>query len=139
MKLISPSLKLRMTTLVIFASIGLAVCSIQKASAADETATAQAVTIKGYLRDAECPLRYKQSMKPQGSCAMDCVKKGSPIALITKKGDLFIAVDPTPEKDVRPLVMPHFGKYVEVTGDILERSGVRAITVKTINEVPDNQ
>ena len=139
MKLISPSLKLRMTTLVIFASIGLAVYSLQKASAADETATAQAVTIKGYLRDAECPLRYKQSVKPQGSCAMDCVKKGSPIALITKKGDLFIAVDPTPEKDVRPLVMPHFGKYVEVAGDILERSGMRAITVKTINEVPDNQ
>jgi hypothetical protein len=52
---------------------------------------------------------------------------------------LFIPVDPTPEKDVRPLVMPYFGKYVEVTGDILERGGMRAITVKMINEVPDNQ
>ena len=70
---------------------------------------------------------------------MDCVKKGSPIALMTKKGELFIAVDPTPEKDVRPLVMPHFGKYVAVTGDILERGDMRAITVKTINEVPDTQ
>jgi hypothetical protein len=139
MKLVSPSLKLGMTTLVIFALIGLAVYSREKANAADETATAHAVAVKGYLRDAECPLRYKQSMKPQGSCAMDCVKKGSPIALITKKGDLFIPVDPTPEKDVRPLVMSHFGKYVEVTGDILERGGMRAITVKMINEVPDNQ
>jgi hypothetical protein len=55
---------------------------------------------------------------------VDCVKMGSPIALITKKGDLFIPVDPRPKKDVRPLVMQHFGKYVEVTGDILERGGV---------------
>jgi hypothetical protein len=102
MKLVRPSLKLGMTTLVVFASIGVAVHSRAKANAADETATAHAVSVKGYVRDAECPLRYKQSMKPQGSCAMDCVKKGSPIALITKKGELFIAVDPTPEKDVRP-------------------------------------
>jgi hypothetical protein len=138
MKLVRPSLKLGMT-LVVFASIGVAVHSRAKANAADETATAHAVSVKGYVRDAECPLRYKQSMKPQGSCAMDCVKKGSPIALITKKGELFIAVDPTPEKDVRPLVMPHFGKYVEVTGDILERGGMRAITVKTINDVPENE
>ena len=139
MKLASPSLKLGMTTLIIFASIGLAVCSRAKANAADETATAHAVAVKGYLRDAECPLRYKRSMKPHGACAMDCVKNGSPLALITKKGELFLAVDPTPEKDVRPLVMPHFGKYVEVTGDILERSGMRAITVKTINDVPDHE
>jgi hypothetical protein len=139
MKLASPSLKLGMTTLVIFASIGLAVYSRANANAADETATAHAVAVKGYLRDAECPLRYKRSMKPHGACAMDCVKNGSPLALITKKGELFLAVDPTPEKDVRPLVMPHFGKYVEVTGDILERSGMRAITVKTINDVPDHE
>ena len=139
MKLASPSLKLGMTTLVISVSIGLAVYSRAKANAADETATAHAVPVKGYLRDAECPLRYKGSMKPHGACAMDCVKNGSPLALITKKGELFIAVDPTPEKDVRPLVMPHFWKYVEVTGDILERSGMRAITVKTINEVPDHE
>jgi hypothetical protein len=139
MKLVRPSLKLGMTTLVVFASIGVAVHSRAKANAADETATGHAVSVKGYVRDAECPLRYKQSMKPKGSCAMDCVKKGSPIALITKQGELFIAVDPTPEKDVRPLVMPHFGKYVEVTGDILERGGMRAITVKTINDVPENE
>ena len=139
MKLASPSLKLGTTTLVIFASIGLAVYSRAKANAADETATAHAVPVKGYLRDAECPLRDKGSMKPHGACAMDCVKNGSPLALITKKGELFIAVDPTPEKDVRPLVMPHFGKYVEVRGDILERGGMRAITVKTINEVPDHE
>jgi hypothetical protein len=69
MKLVSPSLKLGMTTLVIFASIDPAVYSREKASAADETATAQAVAVKGYLRDAECPLRYKQSRKPEGSCA----------------------------------------------------------------------
>jgi hypothetical protein len=139
MKLVSPSPKLGMTTLLIFASIGLAVYSRAKANAADETATAHAVAVKGYLRDAECPLRYRRSMKPQGSCAMDCVKNGSSIALITKKGELFIAVDPTPEKDVRPLVMPHFGKYVEVMGDILERGSMRAVTVKTINEVPDHE
>jgi hypothetical protein len=139
MKLASPSLKLGMTTLVISVSIGLAVYSRAKANAADETATAHAVPVKGYLRDAECPLRYKGSMKPHGACAMDCVKNGSPLALITKKGELFIAVDPTPEKDLRPLVMPHFGKYVEVRGDILERGGMRAITVKTINEVPDHE
>jgi len=50
MKLASPTLKLGMTTLIIFASIGLAVCSRAKANAADETATAHAVAVKGYLR-----------------------------------------------------------------------------------------
>lgn len=139
MKSSKPTLKFATVALTIASCIGLALYSQEKANAADETATAHAVTVKGYLRDAECPMRYKKSMKPEGSCAMDCVKKGYPIALITKNGDLFIPVDPTPEKDVRPLVMPHFGKYVSVTGDVLERGGMRAITVKEINEVPDSQ
>ena len=40
---------------------------------------------------------------------------------------------------MRPLLMPLFGNYVSVAGDILERGGMRAITVQQINEVPDNQ
>jgi len=137
-KHVTPSLKIGITTLLITACIGLVLYSREKANAADENVTAHAVTIKGYLRDAECPLRYKGSMKPQGSCAMDCVKKGSPIALLTKSGELYMPVDSTPEKDVRPLLMPHFGRYVSVTGNLLERGGLRAITVEQINEVPDN-
>jgi hypothetical protein len=135
----TPSLRIATATLLIAVCVAFALYSREKAYASDETATAHGVTVEGYLRDAECPLRYKKSMKPEGSCAMDCIKKGAPIALITTKGDLFVLVDPTPEKDVRPLVMPHFGKYVSVTGDILERGGMRAITVKQIKEVPDNQ
>lgn len=139
MKTAVASLELATVTLVILACIAFAPYSREKAKAADENTTAHGVTVKGYLRDAECPLRYKKSMKPEGACAMDCVKKGAPIALITKNGDLFIPVDTTPENDVRPLLMPHFGKYVSVTGDMLERGGMRAITVQNIMEVPDNQ
>jgi hypothetical protein len=136
---VTPSPKVGAITLLIIACIGLALYSREKANASDENVKARAVTIKGYLRDAECPMRYKGSMKPQGSCAMDCVKKGAPIALLTKNGELYIPVDSTPENDVRPLLMPHFGKYVSVTGNLLERGGLRAITVEHIDEVPDNQ
>jgi len=38
-----------------------------------------------------------------------------------------------------PYGCPHFGKYVSVTGDTLERGGMRAITVQNITEVLDNQ
>ena len=139
MKTAVASLKLAITPVVILACIAFVLDSREKAKAVDENTTAHGVTIKGYLRDAECPLRYQKSMKPEGSCAMDCVKKGAPIALLTKNGDLFIPVDTTPEKDVRPLLMPHFGKYVSVNGDILERGGLRAITVQRITEEPDNK
>ena len=139
MKLVTLSLKVGMATLALIACVGFPFYSQKNANAADETPAAHTVTIKGYIRDAECPLRYKGSMKPQGSCAMDCVKKGSPIVLLTKNGELYIPVDPTPEKDVRPLLMPHFGKYVSVTGDLMERGRLRAITVEEMREVPDNQ
>jgi hypothetical protein len=83
MKTAVASLRLATTTLVILACIAFVLYSRENAKAADENTTAHGVTVKGYLRDAECPLRYKKSMKPEGSCAMDCVKKGAPIALIT--------------------------------------------------------
>ncbi|MGA8619830.1 MAG: hypothetical protein WB660_15090 [Candidatus Sulfotelmatobacter sp.] len=95
-------------------------------------------SVKGYLRDATCPLRYKQSMKPQGSCAMDCVKAGSPLVVLTKEGVLYFPISETnPPKDMRMLLMPFFGKYVKVTGEVFERGGTHAISVETISEIPE--
>lgn len=122
------------------AGISWAAWAPDKTTAQNQTAVGSVMTVKGYLRDTVCPLRYKASMKPEGSCAMDCVKAGAPLGILTKEGVLYTPIsDSVPEKDVRPLLMTHFGKYVAVTGEVFERGGTRAIAVRSITDALDNQ
>jgi hypothetical protein len=96
-------------------------------------------TISGLVRDIACPLQNHESTarKFNRQCALDCARKGSPLAILTDDGTMYLPIgEGMPDTDQRPKLMPFVGKYVRVKGDVYERKGLYAIVIKEIHEDP---
>ncbi|HET9695271.1 MAG TPA: hypothetical protein VFP40_00310 [Terriglobales bacterium] len=96
-------------------------------------------TISGLVRDIACPIQNHESTarKFNRQCALDCARKGSPLAILTDDGTMYLPIsEGMPDTDQRPRLMPFVGKYVRVKGDVYERKGLHAIVIKEINEDP---
>lgn len=73
-------------------------------------------------------------------CLRECVRGGSPIAILTKGGQLYLPIsDSMPDVDQRQKLMPFLGKYVRAKGTVFERNGTRAIVISEITEMKDVQ
>src|SRR5579863_4425310 len=98
------------------------------------------VTIEGLVRDVACPIQNLDGKATDMSlrCVTDCLKGGSPIAILTKDGDLYLPIsDKMPDYSQTEKLMPFVGKYVRATGVSFERNGMRAIVISEIAEVKD--
>jgi hypothetical protein len=110
----------------------------QKTSMAGSRAHASQAMIEGLLRDIVCPIQNLDSNATHLSmkCVLDCVKGGSPLAILTKDGDLYLPIsDKMPDADQRQKLMPFVGKYVQASGTVFERNGTRAIVIAEIKEI----
>ncbi|HEY7354591.1 MAG TPA: hypothetical protein VH596_17615 [Terriglobales bacterium] len=110
----------------------------QKTSMEGARANRSNATIEGLVRDVPCPIQNLDgnvthlSMK----CVLECVKAGSPIAILTKDGDLYLPISARmPDYSQRQKLMPFVGKYVRVKGIVFERNGTRAIVITEITEM----
>ena len=98
------------------------------------------VTIEGLVRDVACPIQNLDGKATDMSlkCVTDCLKGGSPIAILTKDGDLYLPIsDKMPDYSQTEKLMPFVGKYVRATGIAFERNGMRAIVISEIAEMKD--
>jgi hypothetical protein len=133
---------LQICLLVVVAGMvmGGAPLAAQKTSMEDARANRSKVTIEGLVRDVACPIQNLDGKATDMSlkCVTDCVKGGSPIAILTKDGDLYLPIsDKMPDYSQREKLTPFLGKYVRVTGIAFERNGTRAIVISEIAEVKD--
>jgi hypothetical protein len=133
---------LQICLLVVVAGLvmGGAPLAAQKTSMEGSRANRSKVTIEGLVRDVACPIQNLDGNATNMSmeCVLGCVKGGSPIAILTKSGDLYLPIsDKMPDYSQREKLMPFVGKYVRVTGIAFERNGTRAIVISEIAEVKD--
>jgi hypothetical protein len=97
------------------------------------------VTIHGYARDVACLMRHPDALKPTNECALECARTGSPIFIVTKDGALYLPISGTlPDTSQQKRLMPFVGKYVEASGQVFERAGLKAIDIHDIH-VADEQ
>ncbi len=111
----------------------------QKDKSSGAGATAQN-TVEGVVRDIACPIQNKEAtaMAFNLNCAIECARRGSPLIILTKDGDIYIPIsDSMPDKDQRARLMPFVGKYVKAKGKTYERNGTRAIVIAQITEMKD--
>ena len=97
-------------------------------------------TIEGLVRDIACPIQNLEATAPHLSmkCLLACARKGSPLVILTKDGDLYLPIsDKMPDEDQRQKLMPFLGKYVRASGTVYERKGTHAIAVNEIVELKD--
>jgi hypothetical protein len=95
-------------------------------------------TVEGLVRDIACPIQNKDATAARFNldCALQCARRGSPLAILTQDGTLYIPIsDSMPDTDQRQRLMPFVGKYVRATGQVFERAGTRALVIKEITEL----
>lgn len=111
----------------------------QRTSMPGERANESTATIEGLVRDIACPIQSLDSTATTHisiKCALECVRSGSPLVILTKDGDLYLPIsDKMPDNDQREKLIPFVGKYVRATGEVFERKGTRAIVIAEIAEM----
>jgi len=98
-------------------------------------------TIVGFVRDSACLLRNKNASVAKDAesrkCILQCVRAGSPLAILTKSGELYMPLSAQlPDRDERRRLLPYAGKYVRATGRLFERGGTDAISIEKLEVVP---
>lgn len=114
----------------------------QKTSMEGSRANRSKATIEGLVRDIACPIQNLDGNATHFSmkCALACLRAGSPIAVLTKDGDLYLPIsDKMPDYSQRQKLMPYVGKYVRVNGIVFERNGTHAIVITDITEMKEVQ
>ena len=112
----------------------------QKTSMEGARANRSKATIEGLLRDIACPIQNLDGNAAHLSmkCALDCVRDGSPLAILTRDGDLYLPIsDKMPDYTQRQKLMPLVGKFVRANGIVFERNGTRAIVITEIAEMKE--
>jgi len=93
------------------------------------------VTFKGYVRDMACLMKFNEALKPTNDCALMCARAGSPLVVVTKKGIIYVPMSAEiPDTSQREKLMPFVGSYVEITGEMYQRSGIKAIVIAQIKK-----
>ena len=98
------------------------------------------VTVEGLIRDIACPIQNLDGNATHLSmkCVLDCVRAGSPLAILTTDGELYLPIsDRMPDYAQREKLMPFMGKYVRVKGIAFERNGAHAIVITEIAEMKE--
>jgi hypothetical protein len=114
----------------------------QKTSMEGSRANRSKVTIEGLVRDMACPIQNLDANATSLSlkCARACVRAGSPIAILTREGDLYQPIsDKMPDYSQMKKLMPFVGKYVRADGIAFERNGTHAIVIAEIKEMKEVQ
>jgi len=90
-------------------------------------------TITGWVLDSACAYTKGLSTPISSECAIACAKKGSPLAILTEDGVIYLPIDEkTPATGQNARLMPFAGKRVTASGKVYERAGGHAIVLDSI-------
>jgi len=132
----------RVGTMIVAGTVGVALlCHAQKSEPIPPDMLGSPGTIVGFVRDTACLLRNKSASVAKDAesrkCIVQCVRAGSPLAILTKSGELYMPLSAQlPDRDQRRRLLPYAGKYVRATGRLFERGGTHAISIEKIEIVP---
>ena len=93
-------------------------------------AWAKTMTVKGQVVDEGCSLKemgqkggdHHEKAEEMAQCAIDCAKRGEPVALLTADGKVYRITGGLAANNNAKLI-PHMNHTVEITGDVTEKDG----------------
>jgi hypothetical protein len=98
------------------------------AAALGNSTNAETLTVKGRVVDEGCQVKELKSKgdltapTEMDACAVDCAKRGEPLALLTADGKVYrIAGGLSANKNEK--LIPHVNRMVQITGDVFEKDG----------------
>ena len=85
-------------------------------------------------------MKFNEALKPTNDCAFMCARTGSPLVIVTKTGIIYIPMSAAiPDTSQRENLMPLVGSYIKVTGEMFQRSGIKAIVIEQITKADDTK
>jgi hypothetical protein len=102
-------------------------------------AWAKTMTVKGQVVDEGCSLKEMAEHKgadakmsaEMDECALECAKRGEPLALLTTDGKVYRIAGGLAANNNAKLI-PHMNHTVEITGDVTEKDGKVLITANDL-------
>ena len=101
---------------------------------------AKTMTVTGQVVDEGCSLREMgqkggdQKAAEMDQCAIDCAKRGEPVALLTSDGKVYRISGGLAANNNAKLIA-HMGHTVEITGDVTEKDGKVLIAADALKMV----
>lgn len=90
------------------------------------------VTVKGEVVDQVCYTKDKKNMgADHKDCGSSCVKRGSPVALVTADGEVYTIAGSYAENKNAKLI-DFVAKTVEAKGEVTESGGKKVLTVTSM-------
>ena len=109
-----------------------AMVALAFAAASAVSALAAPVTVKGELVDQACYTKDKANKgADHKDCTEKCMKKGSPVALVTASGEVY-TITGEYAANMNAKLVPHATHTVEVTGEVTEKDGKKMIDVTAL-------
>jgi hypothetical protein len=105
------------------------------AHAAGSMGAGKSVVVRGELVDMGCYLGHEAKGEKHKSCATKCIAGGMPMGLLTADGTLYLLTMSHDAADPFNRAKQLAGSMVDVTGPVLERSGVKALEVDAVKAV----
>ena len=102
------------------------------ASAIGNPAAAKKVTLKGEIVDTGCYLGHGAHGEKHIGCATKCIANGMPISLLTSSGKLYLLTPNHDNLDPFTKAKDLAGQTVEVSGTLMQGSGLLAIDVTDV-------
>lgn len=81
-----------------------------------------------------CYMEKEEKGFEHAGCAESCVKKGGPIGLLTSEKDVYLLIEDQTNKKPYESLKELVADHVKVTGSIVQRTGVQAMTVKAVEK-----
>lgn len=104
-------------------------------------ASAKTMTVKGQVVDEGCSLREMgqkggdhEKAEEMAQCAIDCAKRGEPVALLTADGKVYRIAGGLAANNNAKLIA-HMNHTVEITGDVTEKDGKVQIAANELKMV----
>src|SRR5262245_42558785 len=89
-------------------------------------------SITGEVVDTGCYLGHGARGEKHVSCATKCLNQGMPMGLLTSNGTLYLVTLDHDNADPYNSMKSMAGKQVTVTGELLTRSGMKAIEASEV-------
>jgi hypothetical protein len=110
-------------------AVAMIIVAVGAAYAHDVKGTPIAITAT--VVDTACYMAGEAPGPKHTACATMCAKNGAPLALADEKGKVYMVLGPE-HKNPNTQLMPFIEKKVKVSGTLVERGGISAIAIKTV-------
>ncbi len=98
-----------------------------------EPKAATKTTIVGHIVGTACYMGHESMGEKHLACATECAKAGIPLAILESgTGKLYLPLATDHHSSANKQLMPYIEKGVRVNGRVVEKGGLKAIVIDTI-------